>query len=111
MKRLAIAAAIAMNGCVAVVHESGQYIDEPADRAVAHLRAGQIITVSLADGSTIQGTYRGSSSGLFVVTTRGTFANEEHRYAFAQVKSVHYYQNNGEWLEPAPAFPFAPARF
>lgn len=110
MKRLAIAMAIAMNGCVAVVHESGQYVDEPADRAIAHLHVGQIITVSLTDGSAIQGTYRGSTSTELVISRRGTFANEEHRYAFALVKGVHYYQNTGEWLEPAAPFSF-PARF
>jgi hypothetical protein len=100
--RLAIAAALALSGCVAVVHDSGEYVSEPAATAIDHLHAGQLITVVLNDGSALDVTYRGSAPNELIVSRRETFGNKEIHYPFAQVKSVHYYRSNGEWIEPAP---------
>ena len=105
MRRLAIGAAIALSGCV--VYQDVHSFDEPPQRAVTHLYAGQVVTLLLADGSAMEVTYRGSAPEALVVTHRETFANKELRLPFSQVKSVHFVErHDAQALPLIPAGPF-----
>ena len=104
MKRFGVVAALALSGCV--VYEDVHSFDEPPERAVTHLAAGQIVTLSLADGSAMDVTYRGSTPNALVVTHRETFANQELRLPFSQVKSVHFTESHDR--EVLPLLPGGP---
>jgi hypothetical protein len=96
----ALLSAILVSGCVIVTTPDSSGRVEP--------QAGELVTVTLVDGSRFDALFLKRTPAELVVTKRTTFSVEERRYPLAQVKNVTVYDSHYHDFWPPVAVPVGP---
>jgi hypothetical protein len=92
--------AVLLSGCVIVTTPDSSGRIEP--------QPGELVTVTLVDGSRFDALFLERTSAELVVTKRTTFSVEERRYPLAKVKTVTVYDSHYHDFWPPVAVPVGP---